>query len=173
MKLSVHHEISFSTSYPDIPKWQNKFVVKDENGLDKYFIDGNFFKPQYQKLNIRTLQGDVLAYVHHRVLSLMPSFQVFIDDDLVDEIRFKYGRKKTSYTFKNHDWIMVSHTNGHMYSVEERSHPIILVDKVEHDWGESIELDIDDSKNEIMAIAIALSIAAIGELHLRLKKQEG
>ena len=50
--------------------WNDQFTVKDENGWDKYFVEGEFFSFG-KKLHLLDIHGREVALIRQQLLTLM------------------------------------------------------------------------------------------------------
>lgn len=58
--------------------FKDKFTIKDEQGNDKYYIEGEFLSLG-KKLHIYDMNNNELAFVREKVLAFMPKFIVEVD----------------------------------------------------------------------------------------------
>ena len=56
--------------------WRDKFAIKDENGNDRYYAEGEVFS-WAKKLHIFDLSGREVAYIEQKVWSWMPKYYIF------------------------------------------------------------------------------------------------
>ena len=52
---------------------------------------------------------------------------------------------------------------AHEYEITQHGHPIVTITKEWMTWGDSYELDIRDPKDEIVALAVILTIDCVME----------
>ena len=57
--------------------WTDQFTVKDAEGRDKYFVEGEFLS-WGKKLHVRDAEGREVAFIKQEVLTLMPRYSVFM-----------------------------------------------------------------------------------------------
>jgi len=55
--------------------WGDDFVIKDETGQDRFFVDGKAFSLGNQ-LSFQDSSGAQLAYINQRLLSWKPTFEI-------------------------------------------------------------------------------------------------
>lgn len=139
--------------------WGDKFTVKDEAGIDKYTVEGEVFALG-KKLHVKDMNGTEVAFIHQKVLSLMPKFFVFKGEEQVAEIVQKFKLFKPAYVVNGPNWRVEGNFNAHMYRVFDDENPIINIEKGWFTWGDSYILDIDASVDETLALAVVLAIDA-------------
>ena len=140
--------------------WKDRAWVKDETGADRYFIEGKALSIG-KKLWIMTPQGEQLAFVRQKVLTLMPKFIVEIGGQEVATIAKKFTFLKPKYEIDGLGWTVQGDFMGHNYTVNEGERPIITIHKKWMSWGDSFELDIASGTNEVLALAVVLAIDAV------------
>ncbi len=153
MKLNIKQKV-FS--------WKDKFTVKDEAGLDKYTVEGEFFSLG-KKLHIYDLDGKEVAFIHQKVMSLMPRYFVFKGEEQAAEIVKKFTLFKQAYVVNGPNWKVEGNFNAHMYRVFNDDNPIINIEKAWFSWGDSYVLDIDDAVDEVLGLAVVLAIDAANQ----------
>lgn len=139
--------------------WGDKFMVKDESEQDKYSVQGEVFSLG-KKLHIKDLNGNEVAFIHQKVFSLMPRYFVYKNDQQVAEIVQKFKLFKPAYVVNGPGWKVEGNFSAHLYRVFEADNPIINIEKIWFSWGDSYVLDIDDSTDEVLALAVVLAIDA-------------
>ncbi len=139
--------------------WGDKFFIKDESEQDKYYVEGEVFSLG-KKLHIKDMNGNEVAFIHQKVLSLMPRFFVFKNEEQVAEIVQKFKLFKPAYVVNGPDWKVEGNFNAHLYRVFKDDNPVIGIEKIWFTWGDSYVLDIDESVDEILALAVVLAIDA-------------
>jgi len=142
--------------------WKDKFFVKSEDNRDKYTVEGEFFSIG-KKLHIKDENGNEVAAIHQKVMSLMPRYFVYQADQEVAEIVKKFTFIKQAYVVNGPNWKVEGNFNAHMYRVFDEDNPIINIEKAFFSWGDSYVLDIDPAVNEVLALAVVLAIDAANE----------
>ena len=117
--------------------WVDRFTVFDETGADKYYVEGEFFS-WGKKLHVTDLTGRETAFIQQKVFSMMPRFFVYMDGVERAEIvkRFTFFCEK--------------------YGCE-----VVSIRKEWFTWGDCYALDIADSADEMLALAVVLAVDAV------------
>jgi uncharacterized protein YxjI len=55
--------------------WGDDFVIQDDSGQDRFFVDGKAFSLGNQ-LSFQDMQGNELAYIRQRLLSFAPTYEI-------------------------------------------------------------------------------------------------
>jgi uncharacterized protein YxjI len=74
--------------------WGDDFLIKDETGQDRFFVDGKAFSLGKQ-LSFEGLSGTQLAYINQKLLSWSPTYEISRNGQLLATVR------KEMFTFFN------------------------------------------------------------------------
>ena len=127
MKLCIRQKV-FS--------WVDRFTVFDENGADKYYVEGELFS-WGKKLRVTDVNGREAAFIQQKVSSFTPRFFCV-------------------WTIEGDFWL-------HEYRITQNGREIVSLSKEWFTWGDCYALDIVDPKNETLALAVVLAIDAVHE----------
>ena len=139
--------------------WTDKFTVKDEEGQDRYFVEGEFFTFG-KKLHVSDENHHEVAFIREKVWSLMPRFFVEVDGREVCQIVKRFTFFKQKYELEGTGWHVDGDFWAHEYMVYDGGQPIMRLSKHWFTWGDSYELDIVDPKNAVMCLSVVLAIDA-------------
>lgn len=151
MKLCIRQKV-FS--------WVDRFTVFDENGADKYYVEGEFFS-WGKKLHVTDVNGRETAFIQEKAFSLMPRFFVYINGEECAEIvkRFTFFYEK--YEIEGLDWTIEGDFWAHEYRITQNGREIVSISKEWFTWGDCYALDIAEPENETLALAVVLAIDAV------------
>jgi len=137
--------------------WRDRFYAKDENGSDRFAVEGEIFT-WGKKLHIYDTNGAEAAFIRQMVWSWMPRYYIEIGGRVVCEIVKEFTLFRQSYRLEGMSW----HLNGdfwaHEYSLSDNGRRIMLLSKKWFTWGDSYELDIADPRDELLCLCIALAV---------------
>ena len=142
--------------------WGDKFTVKDEYGNDKYFVQGEVFS-WGKKLHVYDSVDREVAFIKQEVWSLLPRFYVFCGDEQIAEIKKEFTFLFPKYSIQGLGWEIEGKLMAHDYEIIKNGNPIVTISKEWMTWGDSYELDIVDSEDEIVALAVVLTIDCVME----------
>lgn len=140
--------------------FRDKFYIKDENGEDKYYIEGELISLG-KKLHIYDMAGNELAFVHEKILSFLPRFFVYSNGVQVAEIVKKLSLLRPKYVIQGLGWDIEGSYWAHDYSITQNGRQIVTIHKAWMSWGDTFELDIQSSDNEVIALAVVLAIDCV------------
>ena len=137
--------------------WGDQFTVKDEAGWDRYYVKGEVFS-WGKKLHVYDLSGNEVAFIKQEVWSWMPKFYVFCGGRQVAEIRKEFTFFLPKYSIDGLGWEISGSFMAHDYEVTKNGCPIVSIRKEWMTWSDSYELNIANPQDEIVALAVVLTI---------------
>ena len=142
--------------------WSDKFTVKDEMGNDRYLVEGEIFSFG-KKLHVYDLQGREVAFIKQELWSWMPTYYVFCGDRQVAQIKKEFTFFFPKYTIEGLGWEINGSFMAHDYEITRNGYPIVSIRKEWMTWGDSYELNISNPRDEIVALAVVLTIDCVME----------
>ena len=140
--------------------WGDKFTVKDETGADKYIVEGEIFS-WGKKLHVYDLNRQEVAFIQQEVLTLLPRYHVYCSGQEVAEIKKEFTFLFPRYTIEGLGWEIEGRFMAHDYQILKGGRPIVTIRKEWMTWGDTYELAITDSADEITALAVVLTIDCV------------
>lgn len=142
--------------------WNERFTVKDENGWDKYFVEGEFFSLG-KKLHLLNVHGEEVAFIQQRLFTLMPRFAVTVAGRELAEIRKEFTFFYQRYVIDGLGWEIDGDVWAHDYVIRKNGRTIVRITKEWFTWGDSYVLDILDPADELVALAVVLTVDCVAE----------
>jgi len=140
--------------------WGDKFFVKDARGEDKYVVEGEVFS-WGKKLHVYDRNGREAAFIKQEVWSWMPKFYVFCGGRQVAQIRKEFTFFYPKYSIDGLGWEANGSFWEHEYEITKAGRTVVRISKEWMTWGDSYELDISDPQDEIVALAVVLTIDCV------------
>ena len=141
---------------------KDRFFVKDEDGRDVYLVEGEFLSLG-KKLHIQDMAGKELAMVQQKLLTLLPKYNVIVEDEVVAEITKEFTLFKPSYQVKGPGWSVDGDIWDHDYNIRRGMDVIVHVGKKWLSWGDTYEINIKKDLNPVMVLAVVLAIDCVLE----------
>ena len=142
--------------------WGDKFTVKDEHGNNKYIVEGEVFT-WGKKLHVYDMDGNEAAFIKQEVWSFLPTYYVFCGDHQVAEIRKEFSFLFPRYSIEGLGWEIEGRFMAHDYEITKNGRSIVTISKEWMTWGDSYELNITNPADEIVALAVVLTIDCVVE----------
>ena len=89
--------------------WGDDFVIKDETGQDRFFVDGKAFSLGNQ-LSFQDSSGTQLAYISQRLLSWGPTYEISRDGQTLATVH------KELFTFFNCSFSIEGEGANHLHA---------------------------------------------------------
>ncbi len=138
----------------------DRFYIKDENGQDRYYVEGEFFTLG-KKFHLYDMNGVELAFIQQKLLTFLPKFFVYQNGNIVAEIVKEFTFLKPRYRVDGLDWEVDGEFLSHDYYVRSSGYDLAYVHKVWMSWGDSYEIDLNDSRDTVLTLAVVLAIDAV------------
>lgn len=140
--------------------WNDRFTVKDEYGQDRYYVEGELFSFG-KKLHVYDMTGREVAFIKQELWSWAPRYHVFCGGREVAEIKREFTLLFPKYSIEGLGWEINGSFMAHEYEITKSGYPIVTISKEWMTWGDSYELDISNPQDEIVALAVVLTIDCV------------
>ena len=140
--------------------WADRFTVKDSSVNDRYFVEGELFS-WGKKLHVYDLTGNEVAFIQQKVFSFLPRYFVYVNGEEVAEIVKEFTFLFPRYSIEGLGWDIEGSFMAHDYQITQHGQPIVTIFKEWMTWGDSYVLDIADPRDEIVALAVVLTIDCV------------
>lgn len=135
------------------------FNIYDENENEKYQVQGKVFS-MGAKLTVSAIDGSKIAFIKERFNRFLPSFEFYVQDELVGTIREKVGWKKR-YVVEASDIEVEGDWWGMTFTIKAGGQVVGSVSKKWFSWGDFYEIEITNSNYELISIALVLAIQMV------------
>jgi len=140
--------------------WGDDFYILDENNERAFFVDGAAFS-WGDKLSFQDMQGNELAYISQKLLTLLPKYSIYRNGQLFAEVKkeFTWFRKQftldvpgpNDYTIDGSFW-------DHEYVFRRGARNVAVVSRrfftLTHTYG----VDIVDGEDDVSILATCIVI---------------
>ncbi len=140
--------------------WPDKFSVKDTNGEERYFVQGEVFSLG-KKLHVYDTSGREVALISQKLMTFLQKYDVYVNERHICQITKEFTFFKPRYTIDGLDWTVDGDFWDHNYTITEHGRQIATIQKEWFTWGDCYVADIDNDINEIMALAVVLTIDCV------------
>ncbi len=137
--------------------WSDQFTVTNELGEPRYTVEGQLFS-WGKKLHVYDMAGKEAAYIEQKVMSFMPRYRVYVGETLIGEVVREFSFFRPKYSVIGAGWDVEGEFWEHHYTVSKEGRPIVSIDKEWFTWGDCYTLDIENSADEVHALALVLAI---------------
>ena len=138
----------------------DKFTVRDESGQVRYTVEGSLFSLG-KKLRIYDRDGGEAALIRQELLALLPRYSVYTNGSQVAQIRREFTLLRPRFSVQGPNWDIRGNILEYNYTIYRDGRIIADISKGFMTWGDSYELNIQDSRDELLALAVVLTIDCI------------
>ena len=140
----------------------DQFSVLDEQGNEKYFVEGEIFT-WGKKLHVYDRHRREVAFIKQELFTFMPCYHVCVGDRDIAQVRKELSFFCPRYYVDGLNWDVEGDFFAHEYRVTKNGRDIVSIDKEWMTWGDSYELTIAPDADEIVALAVVLTIDCVVE----------
>lgn len=152
MKLYIKQKVFSLTS---------RFTVKDENGNDRYFVEGEIFTFR-RKFHISDTGGNEVAYIEAQsVFNFLPKYDIYLGGKYAATISKKFTFFIHEYSIDGEGIEIEGDAFSHEYEITKFGSPIAYIHKEWFTWGDSYCIDTTNEIDELLAVSIAITIDSV------------
>ena len=140
----------------------DKFSVMDASGEEKYYVEGEVFS-WGKKLHVYDRHGNEVAFIKQEQFTFMPCYSVFVGGREIAQVRKEFSFFRPRYYVEGLGWDVEGHFWEHDYDVTKNGRSIVSIAKEWMTWGDSYELTIAPETDEIVALAVVITIDCVVE----------
>jgi len=139
----------------------SRFNITDEDGNERYTVEGELLSLT-RRLHIYDQRGEEAALIHKELFTLMPRFVVERNGQVTAAIKKRFTLFKPSYDIEGKGWHVEGDFFAHDYRIVDNSGAVVAyIHKVWMSWGDSFELELVSSEDEVDLIAVILAIDVV------------
>lgn len=142
--------------------FRDKFTIKNEQGLDCYFVQGELFS-WGKKLHMYDVAGVERAYIKQRIMTFMPKYEVYLNGALAMEVVKKFTFFSQKYEILGAGWFVEGDFWAHEYQVSDGQFVLATISKKWVSWGDSYQIDVAPNVRPEAVLSIVLAIDAAME----------
>lgn len=137
---------------------KDKFFVRNEDGDKVYEIKRKFEPAIGLKLYIFDMDGNELAYIKEKNISVKPKFKIFVDGEHTATIEKKLVALKPKYEVDELDWTVKGNLLEHNYKIVSGKGEAMNIHKGRLTLSDSFVLEFTDRKHVLEALSVVLAI---------------
>ena len=136
---------------------RDKFSVYDENENPLYNVVGKIMTV-HNEHSIIDNNGQEVAKVHKKILSLMPKFYIERPLGREYELKGKLAIGHEVYVIDELDWKLKGKFLEHDYTITKDDEEIASVHQKWLSWGDTYEISVADGVDEVLVLGVMLCI---------------
>ncbi len=142
--------------------WGDQFTVVDQTGEARYTVQGEVFS-WGKKLHVYDRQGREAAFIKQELFTFLPQYVVYVGGREIARVKKEFSLFFPRFTIDGLGWECDGSFWEHNYQITRRGMPIVTIEKEWMTWGDSYVLDICNPADEIVALALVLTIDCVAE----------
>lgn len=140
--------------------WGDKFYIFDENENDCFYVEGEVFSLG-KKLHLYNMAGEELAFIHQRLMTLLPKYDICRNGVDVAEVVKEFTFFHQKYRVDGLGWEVSGDFLSHEYEITDQQGLVAAISRHWFTWGDSYEIDIAPDVDVVMALCVVLVIDAV------------
>jgi uncharacterized protein YxjI len=116
-----------------------------------------------KKLHVYDRHRREVAFIKQELFTFMPCYHVYVGDRDIAQVRKELSFFRPRYYVDGLNWDVEGDFFAHEYRVTKNGRDIVSIDKEWMTWGDSYELTIAPDADEIVALAVVLTIDCVVE----------
>lgn len=142
--------------------FHDRFNIKDENGWDKYFVEGELFSLG-KRLHILDAHGTEVALIRQQLLTFLPRYTLTVRGREIGDICKEFTIFYQRYVIDSLGWVVEGSFWEHEFEIRRDGQVIARIYKEWLTWGDCYCVDIADHNDELPALAVVLAIDCVAE----------
>lgn len=140
--------------------WTDTYDVFDASGNAKYFVKGEFFSLGH-KIHIYDKEsGRELGCVSQRLLTLLPTFDISVNGQVVGTVKKKFTFLTQDYLVDFRGWDVEGDFLGWDYRVTDGNREVMDISKQWLSWGDTYTLTFSNPADELPGLLLVIAIDA-------------
>lgn len=140
--------------------WTDTYDVYDTDLNAKYYVRGDFFSLGHRIRIFDKYTGQELGCVAQRLLTLLPTFDIIIDGQLVGTVKKKFTLFTQDYLVDYRGWDVAGDFLGWDYAVTDGNRDVMSISKEWLTWGDTYTLSYSDPADELPGLLLVIAIDA-------------
>ena len=140
--------------------WGNKFTITDEQNNSRFVVDGQAFS-WGDKLSFQDLEGNELAFINQRLMSLMPRYQILTNGTVFAEVikEFSWFQQKFKLDVPGpNDYEIDGSFWQHEFNFTRSGRKVASVSKKLWAWTDSYGVNIVDGEDDVSILCACIVI---------------
>lgn len=140
---------------------RGRFSIQDQQEQDVYLVEGSFMKLP-KTFSISTVEGEEVAVITKKMLSLLPKFFIEVDGETLT-IEKSFTFFKDRYTIDATDLEIDGDWWDMDFEIKRHGEVVGSVEKKWFTFGDSYEIQVFDPEIEKILIALVVAIDCVKE----------
>ena len=139
--------------------WSDKYDIYDEGGNVKYTVASELFRIGHV-IHVYDRNEREVGCIRQKLLTFLPKFDLEVHGETLGVLKKEFTFFRPRYSLECNGWVIDGDIFSWDYNISDGSKIIMYITKKLFRFGDTYELDIIDSQNEITCLLIAIGIDA-------------
>lgn len=139
---------------------RDSFEIKDSDNQPVWRAEGKMWSWK-RILQIQDLDGHEVLRIEQKLWSFLPTYHIYLGDELVAEVKKKMTFFKAGYQITPSDWTIEGDVWGYNFDISDDETPIAHVKKTVFSWTDHYEIDVLDDQHALISCAFVIVVNAI------------
>jgi len=140
--------------------WGNDFVITDQQGIPAFRVDGAAFS-WGDNLSFQDMQGNELAHISQKLLSLKPRYEIYIQGQKFAEVVKEWSWFKKKFTLDvpgPNDYAITGSFWQHEFEFQRSGRRVAAVSKNYWGWTDSYGVEVADGEDDVSILCACIVI---------------
>lgn len=139
--------------------WFDSYDIYDDYGTVAFTVEGRL--AWGHKLEISNSYGEHIATIKEEVLTFLPRFALYIQNQYIGEIKKDFSFFNPTYSLNCNDWQVQGDMFGWNYNVRDSIGNIVMqASKQLFNWTDTYVIEIANPQNALLSLMVVLAIDA-------------
>jgi len=139
--------------------WFDSYDIYDAVGNVVFTVEGKF--GWGHRLHILDASGRHVGTLQEKVISWLPTFEIYIEDQYIGSIRKEFTLFKPRFTLECSDWEVAGEFFEWDYTISSSAAgEIAVITKELFNWTDTYVIDVNDPADALCALMLVLAIDA-------------
>jgi uncharacterized protein YxjI len=136
---------------------RDRFTILDAEQKETFTAEGEMWSLT-KKIMLKTMSGEDLLFIDEKFNWLLPTFEFYIGEDLICEMKREMTFFKKKYAIVTPNWQIEGDIWDHNYEIKEGNDVIASINKEFFSWMDAYEIDVfvEEYTELILGIVIAI-----------------
>ena len=138
--------------------WFDSYDIYDEAGNTVYTVEGKLAWGHC--LHILNAAGDHIGTVREQVLTFLPKFELYVQDQYVGCIQKEFTFFTPKFDIDCNGWQVQGDFMGWEYEITDGQRQVAAISKELLHWTDTYVIDVADGRDGLCALMVVLAIDA-------------
>ncbi|MBU3184425.1 LURP-one-related/scramblase family protein [Clostridium estertheticum] len=137
----------------------DNFSIKNFSGNDMFKVEGKIFSIG-NKLRIYDMKDNEIVYIEQKLFKLLPEYNIYLNGNYAAKVKKEFTFFSNRFHIESNmgDYEIEGDFLAHDFSIVKNGKSIAQINKRWVSWGDTYEIDINESENHVFVLAMVIVI---------------